>query len=78
MVSPVTGRITRPPRVQLGSVVAAGAPLLEILPVLGVPEPVKHRVGRPWDDGPHPIVARRAECSAHLNRRGAKSELGER
>ncbi len=38
VVSPVTGRITRPPRVQLGSVVAAGTLLLEILPVLDVPE----------------------------------------
>lgn len=37
-VSPVTGRITRPPRVQLGTAVAAGAPLLDIQPSLDVAE----------------------------------------
>src|SRR2546422_2964811 len=36
VVSPVTGRITRPPRVQLGATVAAGAPLLDIEPALDV------------------------------------------
>lgn len=36
VVSPVTGRITRPPRVQLGAVVAAGTPLLDIEPALDV------------------------------------------
>lgn len=36
VVSPVTGRILRPPRVQLGAIVAAGAPLLEIEPALDV------------------------------------------
>ncbi len=36
VVSPVTGRITRPPRVQLGAIVTAGTPLLEILPALDV------------------------------------------
>jgi cobalt-zinc-cadmium efflux system membrane fusion protein len=36
VVSPVTGRITRPPGVQLGAIVAAGAPLLDIEPALDV------------------------------------------
>jgi cobalt-zinc-cadmium efflux system membrane fusion protein len=36
VVSPVTGRITRPPRVQLGAIVVAGAPLLDIEPALDV------------------------------------------
>lgn len=36
VVAPVTGRITRPPRVQLGATVAVGAPLLEIQPTLDV------------------------------------------
>jgi RND family efflux transporter MFP subunit len=38
VVSPVTGRITRPPRVQLGARVAAGAFLLEVQPSLDVAE----------------------------------------
>ena len=36
VVAPVTGRITRPPRVQLGATVSAGATLLEIQPALDV------------------------------------------
>lgn len=38
VVSPVTGRITRPPRVQIGQTVAAGALLLEVEPNLDVAE----------------------------------------
>jgi cobalt-zinc-cadmium efflux system membrane fusion protein len=38
VVSPVTGRITRPPRIQLGAQVTSGAELLEIQPELDVPE----------------------------------------
>ena len=38
VVSPVTGRITRPPRVELGAQIGAGAPLLEVQPELDVPE----------------------------------------
>jgi len=38
VVSPVTGRVTQPPRVQLGTVVMQGAPLLEIQPALDTPE----------------------------------------
>jgi len=38
VVAPVTGRIMRPPRVQLGATVAAGTPLMEIQPVLDTPE----------------------------------------
>lgn len=37
-VSPVTGRVTRPPRVQLGASVSAGAVLLEIAPALDTPD----------------------------------------
>jgi cobalt-zinc-cadmium efflux system membrane fusion protein len=40
VVSPVTGQITRPPRVQLGASVATGTPLLEVEPELDVPERV--------------------------------------
>ena len=36
VVAPVTGRITRPPQVQLGTTVSAGATLLEIQPALDV------------------------------------------
>jgi cobalt-zinc-cadmium efflux system membrane fusion protein len=35
-VAPVTGRITRPPRVNVGATVAAGAPLVDIQPTLDV------------------------------------------
>ena len=38
VVSPVTGRIVRPAVVQLGTAVRAGAPLLEIQPVLDTPD----------------------------------------
>ena len=38
VVSPVTGRVTRPPRVQLGASVSAGAMLLEIVPALDTPD----------------------------------------
>lgn len=38
VVSPVTGRMTQPPHVQLGQAVTAGAALLEIQPSLDVPE----------------------------------------
>lgn len=38
VASPVTGRIIRPPRVQLGTTVAMGATLLEIQPTLDVGE----------------------------------------
>jgi len=38
VVSPVTGRISRPPRVQLGQVVEAGAPVVDVQPSLDVPE----------------------------------------
>lgn len=38
VVSPVTGRITQPPRVQLGQALAVGSTLLEIQPSLDVPE----------------------------------------
>jgi len=38
VVAPVTGRITRAPRVQLGATIAAGAPLLDIQPELDTPE----------------------------------------
>jgi cobalt-zinc-cadmium efflux system membrane fusion protein len=38
VVSPVTGRILRPPAVQLGAVVKADATLLEVMPVLDTPE----------------------------------------
>ena len=38
VVSPVTGRVTRPPRVQLGASVSAGAVLLEIAPALDTPD----------------------------------------
>ena len=38
VVSPVSGRITRPPFIQLGSAVKAGAVLLEILPALDTPD----------------------------------------
>lgn len=38
VASPVTGRIVRPPRVQLGTTVAVGATLLEIQPTLDVGE----------------------------------------
>lgn len=38
VVSPVTGRIARPPLVQLGTAVRAGATLLEVMPVLDTPE----------------------------------------
>ena len=38
VVSPVTGRIIRPPFVQLGASVRAGATLLEIIPVLDTPD----------------------------------------
>ena len=38
VVSPVTGRITRPPRVQLGEPVKGGAVLLEIAPALDTPD----------------------------------------
>lgn len=40
VVSPVTGRITRPPRVQLGQAIAAGATLLDIQPSLDIPEQI--------------------------------------
>ena len=38
VVSPVTGRIARPPIVQLGASVRAGAPLLDIVPMLDTPD----------------------------------------
>ena len=38
VVAPVAGQILRPPMVTLGTVVQAGAPLLEILPLLGAAE----------------------------------------
>jgi cobalt-zinc-cadmium efflux system membrane fusion protein len=38
VVSPVTGRISRPPVVQLGASVRAGATLLEIMPILDTPD----------------------------------------
>ena len=38
VVSPVTGRVARPPFVQLGASVSAGAALLEIVPVLDTPD----------------------------------------
>ena len=38
VVSPVSGRITRPPFVQLGAAVQAGAVLLEIVPALDTPD----------------------------------------
>lgn len=38
VVSPVTGRITRPAVVQLGAVVRAGAMLVEIAPILDTPD----------------------------------------
>jgi cobalt-zinc-cadmium efflux system membrane fusion protein len=38
VVSPVTGRIARPPAVQLGASVRAGATLLEIVPILDTPD----------------------------------------
>lgn len=38
VVSPVTGRIMRPPVVQLGAVVRSGATLLEVMPVLDTPD----------------------------------------
>ncbi len=38
VVSPVTGRITQPPRVQLGQALTVGTTLLEIQPSLDVPE----------------------------------------
>jgi cobalt-zinc-cadmium efflux system membrane fusion protein len=38
VVAPVTGRIARPPRVQLGAAIVQGAPLLEIIPTLDVGE----------------------------------------
>jgi membrane fusion protein, heavy metal efflux system len=38
VVSPVTGRITQPPRVQLGMAVRQGAALLEVQPTLDTPE----------------------------------------
>lgn len=40
VVSPVTGRIMRPPVVQLGAVVRGGATLLEVMPVLDTPDRV--------------------------------------
>jgi RND family efflux transporter MFP subunit len=38
VVSPVSGRVTRPPFVQLGAAVKAGAVLLDILPALDTPD----------------------------------------
>ena len=38
VVSPVTGRIERPPVVQLGALVRAGAAVLEVVPVLDTPD----------------------------------------
>ena len=38
VVSPVTGRVTRPPVVQLGAEVKAGAVLVEIMPALDTPD----------------------------------------
>ena len=38
VVSPVTGRVTRPPFVNLGASVRAGAAVLEIVPVLDTPD----------------------------------------
>jgi cobalt-zinc-cadmium efflux system membrane fusion protein len=38
VVAPVTGKVTRAPFVQLGGIVRAGAPLLEIVPSLDTPD----------------------------------------
>jgi RND family efflux transporter MFP subunit len=38
VVSPITGRITRPPFVQVGAAVRSGVPMLEIMPVLDTPD----------------------------------------
>ena len=40
VVAPVTGRVTQPPRVQLGTVVMQGARLLDIQPTLDTPEQI--------------------------------------
>ncbi len=38
VVSPVTGRITHPPMVQLGETVASGATIVEVIPILDAPD----------------------------------------